>query len=225
MRFLGAILVLGMFIIGCKKDPGPPVAALLVAPARNQECTPITSESNGENVVRFVWEASANTDTYQLRVTNLETNAVETRTIPENSATVTIAQAAPFSWSVTSRNGAVSETAKSDTWFFYSPGALTSFAPFPAEIIAPPPGGQVIRNGNGEVSLQWSGRDLDDDIERYEVYLSTSDSEQELIASPTAVTSSFSVAVEEDVLYYWRIVTKDREGNTSDTGVLSFKAL
>ena len=125
-----------------------------------------------------------------------------------------------------SKNSEVDETAASETWFFYNPGSLTTFAPFPAEILQPLPGGRVFMDDNNEVILEWSGADLDGDIEGYDLYFSLETPPQTLLASPTAGTTSQKVSVSgSNTFYYWRVITKDREGNTSDSGILSFKVL
>ncbi len=225
MRFL-SILIFGFLLVGCKKDPKPPEVVSLVAPAKNEECTPIASVSGNRNVVQFTWQASANTDSYEVQVTNLTTNNQVARvTTSDVTTAITLDQATPFSWRVVSGNNEVSETATSETWFFYNPGSLTTYAPFPAEIIAPLSGAQVVGDSNDEVTLQWSGADVDNDIEGYDIYFSIETPPQTLIASPIAGTTNLKVSVSENTIYYWRVVTKDREGNTSDSGILSFKVL
>jgi hypothetical protein len=59
----------------------------------------------------------------------------------------------------------------------------------------------------------------------YDVYLST-------VSPPSAPNftlgssnSSQKVTVTADTVYYWKVVTKDREGNTSDSGIFQFRAL
>ncbi|NHF60639.1 hypothetical protein FK220_014885 [Flavobacteriaceae bacterium TP-CH-4] len=225
MRKILTILILGMLLVACKKDPKPPSAVSLVAPAKNNECNPIESVSGNKSVVAFRWQAGANAESYELRVTNLITNTTQTKTTSALSETLTLDQGAPFSWTVISKNSEVAETAVSETWFFYNPGSLTTFAPFPAEILQPLPGGRVFMDTDNEVTLEWSGADLDGDIEGYDLYFSLETPPQTLLASPTAGTTSQKVSVSGNTFYYWRVITKDREGNTSDSGILSFKVL
>ena len=78
----------------------------------------------------------------------------------------------PFSWFVSSKNSATSDIASSETWRFYNSGFQTTYAPFPAEIIEPKPAAKVFKDINNEVTLRWSGVDIDDDIVGYEVYFS-----------------------------------------------------
>lgn len=219
------MLVLAILVVGCKKDPEPPRAVTLVTPAKNAECNPIQSLAGDKSVVQFSWQAGANSSSYELRVTNLNTNQTQTVTTSGLSETVTIENAAPFSWSVVSKNNDVAETATSETWFFFNPGALTSFAPFPAEILNPLPGNQAFKDSNDEVLLEWEGVDLDNDIQEYEVYFGPENPPTTLITEPLSILTTKKVSVVSNTTYYWRIVTRDQEGNVSDTGVISFKAL
>ncbi len=224
MRFL-KILAMAILVIGCKKDPEPPRAVSLVSPAKNAECNPIQSLAGNKSVVEFSWQAGANSSSYELRVTNLNTNETQTATSSGLSETLTLDNAAPFSWSVVSKNNDVAETATSETWFFFNPGSLTSFAPFPAEIVQPLPGSQVFKDSNDEVLLEWEGADLDNDIQEYVVYFGAENPPAVLISEPSSIPTSKKVSVSSNTTYYWRVVTTDREGNASDTQVISFKVL
>jgi len=115
-------------------------------------------------------------------------------------------------------------SASSASWNFYNSGYQTTYAPFPAEIQAPEMGATVFKDGNDEVELSWTGADVDNDIDGYEVYFSTENPPETLIFSPGPNASIQNVTVAENIVYYWRIVTIDEEGNTSDSGVFEFRA-
>ena len=53
-------------------NPTPPGKATLVAPANNKTCETGTSVSDTQSTVAFSWNASASTNTYDVRITNLE---------------------------------------------------------------------------------------------------------------------------------------------------------
>lgn len=228
MRVL-SILVLAVLLVGtgCKKKdpPKPPGKVSLVAPAKNSECSPVQSSGNNSSVVLFVWQAGANAETYELRVTNLNTGTVQTKSTKSLSDTLPLEKGAPFSWFVISKNSMVPETVSSDTWFFFNPGSETTYAPFPAEILEPLMGARVFKDINNEVTLSWSGSDLDNDLEGYEVYFSLETPPTTLAASPAPGETTHKVSVSSNTVYYWKVVTKDKEGNRSDTGILNFKVL
>lgn len=226
MRAALNILLLFVFFIGCKKDnpPSPPGKVSLVAPAKNSECSPIDSSNGNTNLVQFSWQADANTETYQLQIKDLNSGTTQTKTTTALSEILPVTKGTPYSWSVTSKNTKVTETTVSETWFFFSPGTELSYAPFPAEIVLPN-GPKAFIDANGEVILKWEGSDLDNDIERYEVYYSTSNPPALFDTTTINEPTSISVAATTNTDYYWKVVTIDREGNSSDTGVLSFKAI
>lgn len=223
MKSLKILLVCALLAIGCKKDPSPPGDVELVSPAKNSECSPVNSDSGNTNLVQFSWQAASNTDTYTLRVNELDAGTTQMKTTTALSEILAIEKGTPFSWSVTAENTEVTETSVSETWFFYSPGTETSFAPFPVEVVRPN-GPKAFVDDDGEVLLEWKGSDLDNDIDGYELYFGTTDNPA-LFASLGVNETSTKVSVVAETIYYWRLVTTDREGNSSDTGILSFEAI
>lgn len=220
------MVICALFILGCSKDsPKPPAAALLTFPLPNSECTTGISLNDTTSEVEFRWQAAANTQTYELRVTQILTSITQTISTQNTLARLPLQKGAPYSWVVISRSGKTMETAISAVSQFYNAGSESTFAPFPATITNPKSGTSVFKDINNEVVLEWTGADVDNDIVGYELYFSTESPPLTLLASPSANTSSSKVSVESDVVYYWRIVTIDAEGNTSDSGIFTFKAL
>ncbi len=226
MRTVLSILLVGALVWGCKKDdpPSPPGVVSLVAPAKNTECSPIDSSSGNTNLVQFTWQADANSESYQLRIQDLNSGTTQTKTTTALSEILPVNKGTPFSWSVTSMNTKVTETAVSETWFFFSPGTELSYAPFPAEIVSPN-GPKAFIDGSGEVTLEWAGSDLDNDIEQYQIYYSNTTPPSLYDTTTVNEASSISVPAISNTNYYWKVVTIDREGNSSDTGILSFTAI
>ena len=221
-----AIILCFLALVGCggKSSPKPPTSALLVFPEKNSECT-TGQDINGSStsLVEFRWQASEHTESYQLRATNINTNNTQTIVVTGTSASLPLEKGDAFSWYITSKNGDVSETASSETWLFYNAGSETTYAPFPAEVITPKTGATVTKDINNEVELNWEGADIDNDLEGYEVYFSTENPPTTLIATLTNGTSDITVSVESDTVYYWRVLTRDLEGNTATNQVSQFR--
>lgn len=219
------VCLLGIFLVcGCKKENAtPPSVALLVHPEENSECTTGVDLNATISEVQFQWELAMNTDTYELRVTNNNTNIVQTITTETSFATLPLEKGGLYSWSVTTRNSAAQEEVSSPIWQFYNSGFQTTYAPFPAEINDPLSGQTVFKDINNDVTLDWSGADIEDDIVGYEVYFSTVTPPETLIDSLDSSTTSIKVSVVSDTVYYWRVITRDQEGNTSDSGIYQFK--
>ncbi len=231
MKNIFTILVLITFI-SCSKggssDDGPteppivaPSAANLIFPENNQECNQGTQISAAQTAVDFQWEASANTDSYEIHVKNLDTDITSTLTSFEPEKTITINKATPYSWYVVSKSTTSQETAQSATWKFYNAGeAILNYAPFPADLIAPSMGANL--SGVTSVVLEWNGSDVDNDIEGYDVYFDTFTPPTTLIgADQTEMTTSVDVTAGNT--YYWKIITKDSAGNNSETTIFQFK--
>ncbi len=197
----------------------PPSAASLIFPEDNTECQEGIIISDTESRVKFQWNASQNTDSYQLVVTNLETGVQQTANTSETELDITILRGTPYSWKVISKTSGSPDTAESSVWKFYNAGqAVANHAPFPAEVVSPTSGSAV---DPGSITLTWSAADIDEDIEEYTVYL-------DLVNPPTTLSGTTSepsrtVVVESGQVYYWRISTRDTAGNTTESQVFQFR--
>ncbi len=212
--------------MGCHKDrPRIPQAAELLFPLQDSECTTGTDLSDSRSQVEFQWEAAPNTASYELRVTNQLTETTQTVSTQALSSALPLDKGVPYSWMVISRNTETEETATSETWQFYNAGSLKTYAPFPARIVSPRSGSGKTADTNSQVLLEWDGADVDNDIAGYEVYFSTTAPPASLEASPSNMTETLLVTVAPGSVYYWKVITKDSQGNSSDSGIYSFRAL
>jgi len=224
MRKLLYLSLLG-FLVACGKDNPPPApqGALLLFPEENSECTTGSSVNETLSQVTFRWNTSKNTDSYTLSVVNLNTNVPQNISTAATSASLSLAKGTPFAWSVTSRNSKSDQVATSETWLFYNAGSQTTYAPFPAQLVSPASGATVQKNIANEVELEWSGADVDNDIDTFEVYFSNVNPPTTLLGTTNVSTMKLAVSVESSTVYYWKVITTDLEGNTSDSGVFEFK--
>ena len=223
MRFLSVIIIV-FVLLGCKKKDVslPPERSQLLFPDKSSECTTGRNINATTSEVSFRWQAAENTETYELRVTDLSTNSTQTINTSSTTAKLPLLKGAPFSWVVTSKSSAVLQTVTSETWQFYNSGYESTYAPFPAEIVTPLMGASTFKDINNEVELSWTGADVDSDIDGYEVYFSTENPPETLVFSIGADTSTRKVTVASNNLYFWKIITKDKEGHSSDSGIYEF---
>ncbi|WP_036381933.1 hypothetical protein [Muricauda sp. MAR_2010_75] len=225
IRNLAIVSILALLVsCGGNDDPPPvPEGAALVFPEENSECTTGVSINETLSQVTFQWMASSNTDRYSLSVVNLDTNVPQTISTAATSASLSIAKGTPFSWSVTSISSNSDQTATSETWLFYNAGSETTYAPFPAQLVNPISGATVQKDLANEVLLEWQGADVDNDIASFEVFFSDENPPTTSLGALDSETMELSVSVNSDTIYYWRIITTDLEGNSSDSGVFDFK--
>jgi len=201
--------------------PKPPTAASLEFPLNNSECTEGTNITSTESTIQFNWRNSENTDSYQLVLKNLDTQTTNNYNSNVSELGITLQRGTPFSWYVISKSNSISQTAQSTTWKFYNAGdAVSSYAPFPAELIYPVMG-SAFNSITSNVALQWSGSDVDDDITEYEIFFG--------IANPpttsqgTTPAPNMDMSVNSGDTYYWRVVTKDSQNNSSNSEIFQFK--
>lgn len=233
MRYaINTYVLLTFLLISCggskesEPEPEPPVvipppsAASLVFPDNNTECNEGIIISDTQSRVTFQWTEAQNADSYELTVRNLNSNNTVSATSATNSAALTIVRGTPYEWSVISKANGTNETATSTIWRFYNQGpGIENYAPFPAQVVFPARGSTV--NASGAIILEWEGSDIDNDIAEYEIYLDTSESPSTLVGSTSETT--FEVTLSSSTTYYWQVVTRDQEGNTSTSEIFEFK--
>lgn len=228
LTILVVLFVSGIILItSCSKggDPEPekkPGKAILSFPAQNEACTLGTIISAAQSSIVFKWATSENTDSYELVLKNLETGISTTHASGSSELQVPVARNTPYSWYILSKSSGSTSSSQSDVWKFYNSGpAIQSHAPFPAEMVSPAIAGSVNAT-NGKIALDWNGTDVDNDIASYDVYLGTT-ANPALLSGNVAASSLNAVSVTANTIYYWKIVTKDSKGNTSNSGVYQFK--
>ncbi len=221
------LLVLFGILSSCGKsdDPDPiviiipPSASALIFPNNNEECNTGESISESESKVTFRWNTSANTTDYTIFVKNLLTNVENSFNTQNKEIALNIIKNTPYKWWIISKSTGVQETAKSAEWKFYNSGDATiTYAPFPAELVAP-----LMRSVVSEavVTLEWNGSDVDDDLEEYELFFGTVNPPTEKLT--TVYTEKLeNVNVAPSTTYYWQVLSRDSKGNTSTSQVFQF---
>ncbi|ASU33729.1 fibronectin type III domain-containing protein [Mucilaginibacter xinganensis] len=222
---ISVMLILTFLIANCSKHQNPkpsPEKATLVFPAQNALCTSGTVLSNTEASIVLTWSAAAHTDSYEIDIKNLITGTIAVQTSTGNQITATLSRNTPYSWFVVSKSNSLNTTAQSDTWKFYlaGSGAIT-YSPFPAVLVAPAFGASVTAAANA-INLTWTGGDVDNDITGYDIYFGSTSTPSLLKSNVTDMFLN-GVTVTSGSSYYWKIVTKDTQGNTSNSGVYYFK--
>lgn len=229
MRYLLFLIPLLISTSSCKKKPAPvpdppiaPAKAVLISPAQNEACNNGTVISATQSSVQLKWAKSDNTDSYDVVVKNLETGASTTASAGANlQLDIALIRNTPYSWYVVSKSSASNSTAQSDVWKFYNAGPATAFyPPYPADAMSPAMGTNVTAVA-GKITLSWTGSDADNDIASYDVYLGTTNSPS-LLSNVTASPLT-NVTVSAGTTYYWKVVTRDARGNTSDSGIYQFR--
>lgn len=232
MRNIFFIIPILLIAVSCKKKPSDvpqpspvlmPSKATLMLPKLNEPCTSGAIISATESIIQFKWGKAENTDSYDLVVKNLLTNISTTYSAGANlQQEVTLPRNAPFSWYVLSKSAIITLPAQSDTWKFYTSGPANVFyAPYPADEMIPAIGANIAATNN-KITLDWNGSDADNDIVAYDIYLGTT-ATPVLLSANVANSILADVTVSANTVYYWRVVTKDGKGNTSDSGVYQFE--
>ena len=205
--------------------PVEPGIATLIAPANNETCLDGTSLNDTQSNVNFIWNTASDAQSYEVVVTNLLTQSVQTFATSTNQTTIALTKAEPYGWIVKSVGEAGSTPTESEQWKFYLAGdAVTNYAPFPTELISPRSGANITPDINNLVILNWNGSDVDGDLESFEVYLDQNDATTLNTTLPFQNNNnSIEVEVENNATYYWKVVAIDTNGNQSNSGVYAFR--
>ncbi|MEP2278982.1 hypothetical protein [Maribacter sp.] len=236
LKYITFAFLPGLLLVSCgggsdnetPADPIAPVvldpdAASLVFPEDNTECNEGVINANDEtkSTVTFEWSASENTDSYEVKIKNLDTGSITTATSTTNQKDVSINRGTPYEWYVISKANGTSSTATSETWAFYNQGlGIENYAPFPAVAINPQRG-STITNANTTITLEWSTSDVDDDIVSYEVLFDTTEAPTTSLGS--TIESYLDVTISQGITYYWKVITTDSFENTSSSELFEFR--
>lgn len=222
-------LIFGCIIVSCGSgggdsgggNGGAPSAAVLIFPLNNSECTTGTSISETQSKVTFEWNVAENADVYFVYVKNLATqNQLQYNANSNTSLEITLTKGIPYSWYVVAKSNADGALTESAKWKFYNAGdGIINYVPFPADVVSPLMSSSVV---GPTVNLQWTGSDVDDDIADYKVYFGTTSNPTTLIGTVSTETIE-QVAVVAHTTYYWKVVTTDEAGNTSNSPIFQFK--
>ena len=211
---------------GDPPPPSPPGSVSLTAPANGKVCETGTSTSDTKSNVDFSWQASSNTTSYDLQVTNLNTSVAINKTgLTTINATVELDKGQPYIWKVISKNNSTTQTGTSTSWKFYLAGqGIKNYAPFPADLKAPASGSTVSRSSDGKITFTWEGSDPDQGDElKYTLYVDKTDGKQSPASNLTDIAEkTVDVALDAGTLYYWRVKTSDGT-NSSFSIVYSFR--
>ena len=240
LRFIQRILLLPvtLFFVACSSSssggdddtpPTPPMvaspsSAILIFPEDDTECNTGEIINDSQSNVTFEWNASENTDSYVVNLTNLNTNSTTQVSVTTNEATISIERGVPYEWMVTSRASGTTESANSLAWRFYNEGpGVENYAPFPAEAISPSRGANF-PSSQTSITLEWDTSDVDNDIAEFEVILDTNiDPTNSLGTTTDKILTDISVV--SNTTYYWKVITKDDNENTSISEIFQFKIL
>ena len=224
-HFTSFILVL--LLVHCQKTelPADPGIANLISPVDKETCLDGVSVNDTQSNVTFQWSTATGALSYELEIANLLTQNTQIYSSDTNELSIALSKAEPYSWLVRSIGETGTTPSVSDPWKFYLAGdAVVNYAPFPAELITPRSGANTTPDINNLVILRWAADDVDNDLNRFEVYLDAIDGttlNQEI--GYLAQETQLEVEVENNTVYYWKIVAIDLNGNQSSSGVYTFR--
>lgn len=236
LKYIYYIILVNLLLISCgggsdndtPVDPIVPVvldpdAASLIFPEDNTECNEgvVSTSDETKSTVTFEWSAAENTDSYEIKLKNLDTGSVTTAVSNTNEKDISINRGTPYEWYVISLANGTSTSATSDTWSFYNQGpGIENYAPFPAIAISPQRG-STVSSSSTTIILEWTTSDVDDDIVSYEVLFDTSETPTVSLGETTESTIEATIA--SGNTYYWKVITKDSFDNSSISELFEFR--
>lgn len=225
MRKVASLMMIALFLGNCSADSdlaeilGPSISINLTFPENLSECTEGTLVSETESELTFLWEGIDRVQTYKMTLTNLNTFNIQEFESDEPQLNVILKRATPYSWSISSASSP--NKIRSETWSFYNEGpGSESFVPSPATAISPASGASISATAT-TVNLRWNAEDPDEDIVEYDLYFGE-DNDPPLFESDLENDQFLGIPVEAGKTYYWKVITKDSQGNESISPIFSF---
>jgi len=212
-----------LILVSCKKEVIPdPEPAILLGPQNNNNCNTAIVVNDQQSQVNFSWQEAQHTDEYELVVRDLLTNTDTKKNSIRLFTSMVLERGKQYSWWVNSLSDQKETVGKSEIWTFYLEGLQnSSHFPFPAKLISPENNAQVSLE-NGAFTLRWEGVDLDDDIISYDIYIGIDPDELQLRVE-NHTNNTISAILNADQIYYWKVVTRDEEGNLSHSPIGIFR--
>lgn len=199
-----------------------PTEVNLEYPLKDSECTTGVDQSLEKTSIEFRWKAD-NNDSYELILENLTTNQILRQPTTNSKVSMVLDKNTPYLWYVISKVSNSDKSKESEHWKFYSAGdGVSNYAPFPASLISPEEDSQFEKDIQ-EVTLEWEGSDIDNDNLTYDIYIGTENPPSELIVADLT-TNNYTTKIEVGKTLFWRITTKDKSGNTSNSKVRMFSS-
>ena len=130
----------------------------------------------------------------------------------------------PYRWLVKAIGAPETLPSESQSWKFYlASEGVVNYAPFPPELLTPE-SGSTATVVDGVIQLSWEASDVDNDLDHFEVRMDT-DNGSTLVTELNyrATTTNTEVSAQQNQTYYWEIIAVDSNGNTSKSGVYSFR--
>ena len=221
-------LLIIILSISCSKDPpevSDPTSFELISPANNETCLEGSKINDTQKEIIFRWGGSTNAIGYSLDIVNLTTNVGQTLSSNSTSLAVKLNSAEPYSWKVIASGEEGAKSVSSEQWKFFIAGEeVINYAPFPPELISPRPSATIDVSSLNEIVLNWTCSDVDNDIVTYKIYLDTTDGST-LVRTLTYVQNNTELGVDvvKNETYSWKVIAIDSNGNSSSSGVYSFK--
>jgi|GEM_PF-400376 len=221
-------LLLSLLVCGCGKGDSPEPEKppekqypkpVLVTPAVDELCNTGTVISANETEVTFKWDKVDGATSYTLLCTNLLTAQQATKTaLTSTSTNFALQRSTPYRWTVIAQFENNRSTEGEPRRFYNAGPATTSTAPYPAYLTAPELGQKFSSAGN--VDLQWKGASAANNALNYDIYYGKSANPPLFLSGTTS--TSFKVTTTANSIYYWKVITRDNNGNTSESYTYQF---
>lgn len=223
MKQLRRLFILCL-VCSCGKEnlPTAPDPSTLIFPTQNLECTQGELLNSVTRKIPFQWGVAKGAESYELHITQLKNGTKTIQRTQFTSLEVPLATANAYSWKVVASNTKVLETTDSALWYFFNAGSETTHAPFPATALSPISGSQLSMPVGGLVRIRWSGADIDNDIEKYELIFGTQNPPITPQNLPSNTTTQFIASVSAGQTYYWQVISTDSQGNKTPSVVFDF---
>lgn len=227
------LLLLSTIILSCggsdNDDPTPTTPSTPTVENKEPAIPSLIEPSDGllctDNPLSFSWNAATDPDgdavSYEIQVAtnNTFTNDVQTKTNSGTTTDFTLLKGVAYYWRVRAKDSKNKTSAYSTIRKYYTEGeGISNHLPYAPTLVKP-----TLNSTLSETSttLEWTASDVDDDPITYDVYFGKEN--PPALVKENVSETTYTVDVEQETTYYWKIVVKDDKGGEAIGQVWSFK--
>jgi hypothetical protein len=194
-----------------------PTVPNLIAPEDGLLCT--------DNPLSFSWSTATDPQgdsiTYEIQVAtnNSFSSNLQSNTSSGTTTNFTLLKGVAYYWRVRAKDNKNNSSSYSTIRKYYTEGeGVSNYLPYAATLIKPELNTTIIENST---SLEWSSSDVDNDPLIYDIYFGNVNPPP-LVEENSAATN-YTVTLETNTIYYWKINTKDDQEGKAIGQVWSFQ--
>lgn len=211
--FLSLAVIL---MVSCKKETTKP--AMLIYPQQNEVCTQGRKMDDKKSSVLFKWHPSVGAKSYIIEVTNIYTGEIIQKESELTEIDIVLNHSTAYSWQVFSRS-TKKKDGKSELFKFYIAGTEFSYINLLPVLENYPAHKSSVYNKD-KINISWIEKTMNERV-KYDFYFGTQ-LPLPLLKENLNEKTVTDISIKPGRQYFWKVVSKDNEGNSVESSTFQF---